>query len=160
MDSKKDLYHNNNAFTIIEILIVIMILAVLTAITAPQFNSYQQNLQLKTKVEQLLSNIRYVQQQSIITGLKHGIVFDINSDCYYLLKDKSNPQILEKVDLAPLEITEVNFPIYHSIPCSGASIFYKSLGYLDHRNGRVKLKLNKYSQEIVFSSNAGEINIR
>ena len=160
MTSKKSLEQGNKAFTIIEILIVLMILAVLTSITVPRVSTYQQNLQLKTQVEQFHSNIRYVQEQSIITGLKHGIVFDINAGCYYVVKDKSNPQILAKVDLGKIEVAQINFPHYHSSHCSGASIFYKSLGNLDHRNGRVKFKLNKYSQEIVFSSNAGEINIR
>jgi hypothetical protein len=39
-------------------------------------------------------------------------------------------------------------------------VFFKELGNLDHRNGRVELKLNQVDKQIVFSSNAGEINIR
>ena len=154
------MYMGNRGFTLIEVLLVVMILSSLTAVAVPKLSNHYQNLRLETTVQQLLSDIRYVQQQSIITGCKHGIVFSLSKNCYYLIKNKNSPQILKKVELAQTKIKAVNLPKYYKIHFSAPSLFYKSKGNLDHRNGRIKLELNHQCQEIVFSSNAGEINIQ
>lgn len=160
MKIRENIYLECKAFTLIEVLIGLMIFASLTVITVPKLSRYQKNLQLETSVQKLLSDIRYVQQQSIITDFRHGIAFDCNKDYYYIIKNKSSPQILEKVRLVKTHIKEVNFPLYHKLHFSGAALFYKRLGNLDHRNGRIKLEFNHEVKEIIFSSNAGEINIK
>jgi prepilin-type N-terminal cleavage/methylation domain-containing protein len=150
----------NKAFTILELLLVLTIMAILSGLALPPINNYQQTIKLKASVEQLVSDLRYVQQKSIITASQHGIVFDLPNNCYYLIKDKDNPQVLRKITLQEVELKNSNLPRYNRLHFSGQMVFFKELGNLDHRNGRVELKLNQVDKQIVFSSNAGEINIR
>ena len=137
-----------------------MIVSILTAVTLPTVHNYQEQWNYETDIERLLSDIRYVQQQSIITTVKHGIVFDVGDNSYYLIKDKNNPCILEKRKLKKVKLQQVDLPTYNGLSFSGPTLFYKSLGNLDHRNGGIKLELADEEKEIVFSSNAGEINLR
>ena len=137
-----------------------MIVAIITAVIFPSVNDYQQTLAYKSDIKKIYSDIKFVQQQSIITAVQHGIVFDLNNDCYYLIQDKKTPQVLEKIRLKKVKIKNVNFPDYHQLSFSGPAIFYKQLGNLDHRNGRIKLKYRDKEKEIIFSSNAGEINLK
>ncbi|MGM0501809.1 MAG: pilus assembly FimT family protein [Bacillota bacterium] len=150
----------NQAFTMLEVLIVVTIITTLSSAAVVQSANYQQWMQLKTSTRELVANLKDVQQRSIITALNHGVVFDLKENSYYLIKDKKNPQILKEIKLKPVILKKVNFPNYHRLAFSGPAIFFKDTGNLDHRNGRVELKLGTRKKEVVFSSNAGEINIR
>lgn len=140
-----------------------MMLTVITILSTSAFaawHNYYQKLRLQSVVKSLLSDIKYVQQQSIITNLKHGIVFDLTNDCYYLIQNKAKPQILLRNKLTKVQLAATNLPNYNKLSFFGTAIFYKTWGGLDHRNGHLKLKLNNEERTIVFSSNAGEVNIR
>ena len=122
--------------------------------------SYNQTIKLRASTQNLLSNIKYVQELAIITAVKHGIIFDLKANCYYLIKDGASPQLLEQVKLGEVELKSVNFPLYNKSGFKGQAVIFKKLGNLDHGNGRIKLELNNKLKEIIFSSNAGEINIK
>jgi len=152
--------NNVEAFTILEVMMMLTVITILSTSAFTAWHSYYQKLRLESVTKSLLSDIKYVQQQSIITNLKHGIVFDLTNNCYYLIRDKAKPQILAQNKLTKVKLAETNLPNYNKLGFFGRGIFYKKFGTLDNRNGELKLKLNNKEERIVFSSNAGEVNIR
>ena len=141
-------------------MIALMLLFILTTAALPSFSDYQENIGLQIAVNNLLSDIRYVQGQSIITSVKYGIVFDLSNNSYSIIKNKEVPEVLERVSLEEVKIESSSLPDYCNLGSAAPAIFYQELGNLDHRNGRVKLVLDGKVKEIVFSSNAGEINLK
>ncbi|MFO7820405.1 MAG: hypothetical protein R6V17_09245 [Halanaerobacter sp.] len=141
-------------------MIGLMLFFILTTVALPSFSDYQHSLGLKIVVNNLLSDIRYVQGQSIITSVKHGIVFDLSNNSYSIIKNKEDPRVLERISLEEVKIKSSTLPDYYDLGSAVPALFYQELGNLDHRNGRVKLVLEGEVREIVFSSNGGEINLK
>lgn len=72
MDKK---INNNHGFTLIEMLVAIGIIVVLIAAIVPVLSSYEPTMQLSGAVQDLISDIRYVQQLTVTEQVEYCIVF-------------------------------------------------------------------------------------
>ncbi|WP_018249923.1 pilus assembly FimT family protein [Orenia marismortui] len=147
-----------NGFTLIEVMIVIAIISILVSISYPKINNYVNYFTLTTELNQLISDLQWARQQSIVSKIKHGIIFYPIESKYQIVKDKINCKVIKEVSLSEDKIRfgDITFPSYKG----GKAIFFKTLGNLDNHNGSIELiKVGYGSKKIVYSSNAGVINI-
>ncbi|AGB40492.1 prepilin-type N-terminal cleavage/methylation domain-containing protein [Halobacteroides halobius DSM 5150] len=148
-------------FTLIELMMVIAIISILATLGIPHLNTYLQHLKLSGAVNKLVSDLQLARQNSIITEIKYGIVFDLDRNQYLLVKSKVDPKIIDRVDFKEVTFKEITFPTYELIATGERAIFFKKLGNLDGHNGRVVLELDNLApRQIIFSSNAGQLTIR
>lgn len=63
------------AFSIIEFLIIIGIVAILASFGIPALRNYQPNLALNGSVRELASDLRYAQQLTVAEQIEHSIIF-------------------------------------------------------------------------------------
>ena len=80
--------------TFIELILVISILSIITAISTPLFRRTFDNLQVRNLCRDISKLSRYVQERAIIEQLIHRIDFDVNSKEYWvsIIKDSLNPE--------------------------------------------------------------------
>jgi len=81
-------------FTIIEVMVVVAIIAVFTALAVPSWRQYQANLQLRAAVRTVANAFSYARAHALATGNRHVVVFSIdpNDVCGNAIEDaQTNP---------------------------------------------------------------------
>ncbi|GAB6138838.1 GspH/FimT family pseudopilin [Halanaerobaculum tunisiense] len=148
-------------FTLLEIILVITILSTLATMGIPKFTSYLQHLKLTTAVNNLVTDFQFAREQTISQDQQYGIVFKPDQNQYLVVKSKSQPQVVKRISLEEVNLTQVTFSQYDSTLGQHKAIFFQELGNLDGSNGRVILQLaDLTSREIIFSSNAGQLTVK
>ncbi|MES9971165.1 MAG: GspH/FimT family pseudopilin [Candidatus Thiodiazotropha sp.] len=69
-------------FTLIEVMLTLVVLALLVSLTPPLFQKAFPSLKLKAATRDLAQEIRYIQQTAILTGVPAKISFDLQSHSY------------------------------------------------------------------------------
>ncbi|MFA6393377.1 MAG: prepilin-type N-terminal cleavage/methylation domain-containing protein [Patescibacteria group bacterium] len=107
-------------FTLIEIVIVISIMALLTAITIPYLTKFQPNLKLTAAGRMLAADLRLAQQLTVTEQTVHLISLDISGDSYSLLSLGTATTTVKSVilpadvffDSANTTVAEIRFNSY------------------------------------------------
>lgn len=150
MDSK-------SGFSLLEVIVVIAVLGVLVGYSGPRIMEYYHWLKLQGVVNQLISDCHLARRKSAAGNKKWGIIFLPDQDKYLLVEGKQSPAIKKRLKLSgKVEYKRITFPPYQGQP----AVYFKQLGNLDTPNGTVVLQQGSKQKKIVFSSNAGEINVR
>lgn len=83
---------NDNGFTLLEILIVIVLIAIFITLTVTHHSTSDHSLTVQTEV--LKSHLRYAQMRAMNTDMSWGIYYHYDSgnshNCYYLLFSNNN----------------------------------------------------------------------
>ncbi len=66
---------NRRGFTITELIVVIAIISVLLALATLSFNQWQRKANIENEVKQLYADLRYAQQQAMVSVMTHRINF-------------------------------------------------------------------------------------
>jgi len=89
-------------FSLIELIIVIAILGIVSAIAAPNFNKYRQNTNLKEAARDLASDISYWRQRTVAENIRYRIVLNKSENSYSIQKATSaSPGPEDYADLVP-----------------------------------------------------------
>jgi prepilin-type N-terminal cleavage/methylation domain-containing protein len=70
------------AFTLIELVLVLVVLTVLLAIAAPSLRGWSRGTRLRDAGEQVLAAARYARSQAVTTGANHRVEFDAGTNAY------------------------------------------------------------------------------
>ncbi len=73
------MYYNRNGFTLIEILVVVVIMAVVSLLIVPPVNHWVSEKKVRESTDKLIQIMRYAREQSISTGLIYKIVYQNES---------------------------------------------------------------------------------
>jgi prepilin-type N-terminal cleavage/methylation domain-containing protein len=74
-------------FSLIELIIVIAILGIVSAIAAPNFNKYRQNTNLKEAARDLASDISLYRQRAVAENIHYQIVFNQAANNYTVQRE-------------------------------------------------------------------------
>lgn len=81
--------YREQAFTLLEILIVILIMGVLTTISIPLVSTSFANFQFINSSKNIISLMRYARERSILERVNYRLAFNIDAGTYCLLFQKS-----------------------------------------------------------------------
>jgi Tfp pilus assembly protein FimT len=77
---------NRGGFTLVELILLTIIIAVLVAISTPRFRNTFSGLKLKEASFNLAKLINYAQEKAIIEGVPYKLILDTDEGRYYFLK--------------------------------------------------------------------------
>lgn len=77
----------DSGFSMIELMVVIAIIAVVTAITVPNFLSWIPRKRLASASDELFSNLLYTKMQAIKSNRDWAVVFDYGGNSYTIQRD-------------------------------------------------------------------------
>lgn len=80
--TEKKIIFSSVGFTLIEIIIVLVLLAIVTAIALPTFRNLVANSPLKTAARDLMSEIALQKERAIAESRQYRIVLDVNNNSY------------------------------------------------------------------------------
>lgn len=100
---------NQSGELLINLLISIGIIAILSVISIPLLKNYQPNLKLSLATRELVSDLRYAQQQTITEQISHRVRFATSTNSYDILKIDTATTTL-KSTILPVEVSfsEIN----------------------------------------------------
>jgi type IV fimbrial biogenesis protein FimT len=117
------LSHNAKGFSLIEVIVVMVILAIISALAAPSFSEWIEKYRVKSASRQLVTDLQLMKMKSISDKVQHRIRF-INA---------SNQYMLERYDAsAP---AWVQFDIVRDIASSTNPYFAKGVSFTQGLNG-------------------------
>jgi prepilin-type N-terminal cleavage/methylation domain-containing protein len=106
--------HSHNGFTLIELIIVIAISAIISAIAIPNYLNYREGSKLRGAVNNLVANIELARSRSIKENGNVAVVFDSDGLGYRVFEDfnsnwtlDADERMLRTVDLPPNVIVEL-----------------------------------------------------
>ena len=73
-------WRNNRAFTLFELLIVLLIIAAVAAFVGPRIGSSMSNMELKTTAKRIAASLRYARSQATWEGTTYAAVFDFRGN--------------------------------------------------------------------------------
>jgi len=117
------------AFTLIEIIMVIVILGILTALAAPRFEDFY-SVKIRNAAKKIASDIRYVQQYAVANHTDYKITFSVAgnqydcqkvSDSSYIKDPFTNNDFIVDFDTEPLfkpvKISNVSVNLVGGVLC-------------------------------------------
>jgi len=69
---------NNRGFTMIEALVVVVLLAAMTALAVPQFNDWRRKAQFREAAREIASTLREARSKAIAANLEHQVAIDVS----------------------------------------------------------------------------------
>ena len=85
--------HHRRAFTLIEILVVVIILGIIGAIIVPQLGS-RDDMRTTSASRMLMADLIYAQSRAISTQQRHFVQFDGNRYLIWSRPDDASPLVL------------------------------------------------------------------
>ncbi len=83
--------NNCSAFTLLEVIIVLMIIGIISAIAIPLYTSAA-SVQLKTAANMVASDLEYAKNLSMSTGRTYSVVFNTTTESYRI--NDANGQVI------------------------------------------------------------------
>ena len=82
---------SRKGFTLVELIIVIALLAIITAIGGVTFHSYTMNRNLKSAAREIVSDFFVYRARAVSEGKTYRIAFDIDGNSYTIQPGSSTP---------------------------------------------------------------------
>lgn len=73
----------SKGFTIVELIVTMIIVGILSAVTAVAISRAMQGIQLSSTADRLASDLRYAQTMANATGIWYGVSFEVNQYAVY-----------------------------------------------------------------------------
>ena len=144
------------AFTLIELVIVVMIIGIASAIAVPRFAGAMRDVQLEAAGKRVAADLRYARQYAKTKGTTQSVVFTPASDSYTLpgVNDIDHPSQAFAVDLTlgeyPATIVSASFG------SGGTTIVFDMYGRPDN-GGTVTVGLGSDQQVITVDGTTGKV---
>ena len=74
-----------------ELLIVVVIIGLMSALAVPSFLNYTSKLEAKSTARDVVSTLRLARSKAISERVQYGVCFDPGNRCYTFFKDKVTP---------------------------------------------------------------------
>ena len=94
-EQRCDLLHPDNGFTLIEVLLVVVIIAIAAMITVPMVSSAG-SVQIHSAANMIAADLEYAKSMSISRGQNFSVVFDKTTESYSI-KDQTGTTIAHPV---------------------------------------------------------------
>jgi type II secretion system protein H len=103
---RTELPENATGFTLIEIMAVVAIMALVIGIALPNFGLRSRRA-LQDEAKQLAANLEFARQRSVMTGVPHRVVIDVEASGYWLEWLVSEARAAGGEDIEELPVYEV-----------------------------------------------------
>ena len=88
----------DNGFTLIELAVVILIIAVIATAVAPNLDSLSPKYSLRAGAREIASTIEECRSQSIVKGKTYSLVYDLDNQRYWILMPENLDEYGEPLD--------------------------------------------------------------
>ena len=146
---------SNKGVTLIELMIVIGIIGVLSAVSLYSWLGYQNNVNLKTAAGEVMSDIASCKQRSVSEGIRYRLTFSAGGNSYTIAADPFTTALTQTKLLtgfgAGLSTISTTFTM--------GQLTFLSRGTLSGIGGNVKLGISRGSEAKITVYVTGRTNV-
>ena len=84
-------------FTLIEMLTVIGIIAIVSAISFPVYQNMRPNITLNSTARDLATDMRYAQQLAVTEQINYNVIFNTSASSYEIRNSSTNAMVSNKI---------------------------------------------------------------
>jgi prepilin-type N-terminal cleavage/methylation domain-containing protein len=163
---------NRQGFTVLEMIMVILIVAILAVMSIPRFESYY-TIKLEGAARKLVSDIRYAQRLAIARHETYGVEFNTGSDSYRLFRASDNSTATDPLTRSDMIIDFTAQTEYRGIDLSSANfggtnkVQFNSLGAPQDGTGSaltstgiVTISYKGGSKSVTVTPNTGMVSLQ
>ncbi len=88
----RTLADRRRGFTLAEIIVVVVIMAIIVSVTAPNFAGSLQKYQMNRAGSDLLMLLRYARQRAVVTQEPRRVVVDLDRGCYWVWESRQESE--------------------------------------------------------------------
>jgi len=131
-------------FSVAQLLIVIGVMMLVTAITLPNLTDYVKNLQLKNSTKEVMAKLKLAQQYALTEQVKYALRFVPLNSSYSLIKmgepetTIDSYEMSSNVYLSSISGLQNNEAVYNA----GGAVDYQGEIYLTHADTGVQTLIN------------------
>ncbi len=144
-------------FTLIEVVIVLTILAIVSAIAVPRFTNAQARYRTDAAAARIMADLAFAQRQARFTSERRRIDFDLTLNKYALVRvnGEESDTILDVVELAdePYQAT-----IFSANFGGDSSIEFDGFGTPDS-GGSVKVQVGTHQRTVSLAADSGKASL-
>jgi len=82
---------SNKGFTILEVMTVVIVIGILTALAVPTFDEAVKKIRFKSASNTIMANLRMARSHAISKKVQHGVGFDSDNNVISVFKDINDP---------------------------------------------------------------------
>ena len=137
--------------TLIELMIVIVITAILTALAVPSFSVTLDNQRISSAAEVMLNDLRWARAETIKRNKKVRVTFTTGSNWSYTID--TVPELVTSDGVLPKTVDGSDFPSTE-IPTAFGSLLYTTFDPVrgTANNGTAKIESEHYSADVIVST--------
>jgi len=113
-----EIMRKNSGFTMIEVIIVIALMGIITAIAVPNFLSWIPEKRLRSASDDLFSNLLYTKMQAIKNNVDWAVVFNFSGNSYTVQSDYGGSNTVEKT----VNLTSYSSGVRYGAGSAGGSV--------------------------------------
>ena len=123
-------------FSIAQLLIVLGIIVVVSAVTFPSLSGYTKNLELKNTTKEFVVNLKLAQQYAVTEQVKHSVSFTLLDNQYNLIKKDDSDEILQSflLDEDVFFASQTGLTDNEVVYNAGGSVDFAGEIYLTHQS--------------------------
>jgi len=150
-------------FTLIELIVVIVILLILSAVIAPKITDVITGTRINTAARKIASDIRYAQSLAISAQTTYGVIFNPNPTNTYSLYQNTSATIITNPFSGGLYTVQLNTGEYDGVTINGSyEVKFDSLGSPTLGGGSSVIISNNGAaptRTITVAANTGKVSI-
>lgn len=150
--------HRPRAFTLIELVIVIVLMGVLSAVAIPRFASASTRYRVDAAVQQIIADLNVTAALANRGSAAHTVFFEPDDELYTLVGQSSlsNPAVDRVVDLSGepfgVNLLQVTFGADTELAISGHGLFMDS--------GQLTVAAGRHAKRLVFTQGSTSISVQ
>jgi prepilin-type N-terminal cleavage/methylation domain-containing protein len=156
---------NTYGFTMVEVIIVLLILGIVSAVAIPSIKSSVDEMKLDGAVREVVSAIQYAQSLSIKEGKSFGVSVHVGQERIKCKEFAITEAVLHPIDKKPYEIKFNDYKNLQGVDiisvvfgASSSSVYFNSLGEPD-KVGSIILGYGSFQKTINVTKPLGKVNV-